>query len=216
MARIARLVVPGYPHHVTQRGNRRQRTFFCEDDYLEYITRLVDARDKAGVSVWAWCLMPNHVHLVVVPERHDSLAMFFAQAHLRYTRYINARNDWCGHLWQARFHSCVMDERHLIAGVRYVERNPVAAGLCDRPEEWPWSSARAHLTGADDALTTVRPMLERIEDWQAYLRAAGTDEELESLRTNSRTGRPLGDERFVEELEQLTGRALKRRKPGPK
>lgn len=216
MARIARLVVPGYPHHVTQRGNRRQRTFFCEDDYRAYIARLADAREKAGVSVWAWCLMPNHVHVVVVPERRDSLAELFSQAHLRYTRYINERNDWCGHLWQARFHSCVMDERHLIAGVRYVERNPVAAGLCDRAEEWPWSSARAHLAGVDDALATVQPMLERIKDWGAYLGTAGSDEELASLRTNSRTGRPLGNERFVEALEQLTGRTLKRRKPGRK
>lgn len=134
MARMARLVVPGYPHHVTQRGNRRQKTFFSIDDYASYIKLLAAAKSKAGVEVWAYCLMPNHVHLVVVPKTESSLAALFSDAHRRYTRRINAREGWKGHLWQERFHSSVMDENYLLSTVRYVELNPVRARLCDQAD----------------------------------------------------------------------------------
>ncbi len=216
MARLPRLVVPGYPHHVTQRGNRRQKTFFSDDDYREYIMHIAAAKADSGTDIWAWCLMPNHVHLIVVPERCDSLSALFADAHRRYTRYINFREGWRGHLWQGRFHSCVMDERHLLAAIRYVELNPVTAGLCRQPEDWPWSSSRAHLAGHDDALVSVTPMLQRISNWRRYLQSPDAEVTLDKLRKHSRTGRPLGDDHFIEKLEQLTQRSLKRRKPGPK
>lgn len=216
MARLARLVVPGYPHHVTQRGNRRQKTFFSDDDYREYITHTAVVKTDSGTEIWAWGLMPNHVHLIVVPERPDSLSGLFADAHRRYTRYINFRHGWRGHLWQERFHSCVMDEHHLLAAVRYVELNPVTAGLCRQPEDWPWSSSRAHLAGNDDALLSGKPMLQRISNWRRYLQSSVAESTLEKLHQHSRTGRLLGDDRFVEKLELLTQRSLKRRKPGPK
>ena len=216
MARLPRLVVPGYPHHVTQRGNRRQNTFFGADDYREYIANIATAKADSGTGIWAWCLMPNHVHLIVVPERLDSLSALFAQSHRKYTRYINFRHGWRGHLWQERFHSCVMDELHLLAAVRYIEMNPVAAGLCQQPEDWPWSSSRAHLAGRDDSLVSVAPMLQRISDWRRYLQTSGTESTLDNLHEHSRTGRPLGDDRFIEQLEQLTRRPLKRRRPGPR
>ena len=173
MARMPRLVVPGYPHHVTQRGNRRQQTFFSAEDYQAYIRLLAEARDDAGVQIWSYCLMPNHVHLVVVPARPDSLADFFKEAHRRYTRIINLREGWRGHLWQERFHSFVMDEQHLRAAVRYVELNPVRAKLCHRAEQWAWSSARAHLNSADDALLTAAPMLARVSNWSTLSRHRG-------------------------------------------
>jgi len=216
MARLARLVVPGYPHHVTQRGNRRQKTFFSANDYRQYIAYMAAAKADAGIDIWAWCLMPNHVHLIVVPERRDSLATLFGEAHRKYTRFINFREGWSGHLWQGRFHSCVMDEQHLLTAVRYVELNPVTAGLCQQPQDWPWSSSRAHLAARDDALVSVMPMLGRTADWQSYLRAANSEPMLESLCKYSRTGRPLGNDRFMEQLEQLTKSDLKRGKPGPK
>jgi putative transposase len=174
------------------------------------------AKREAGVAVWAYCLMPNHVHLVVVPARSNSLSALFGEAHRRYTRKVNDRDGWCGHLWQERFHSCVMDERHLVAAVRYVEMNPVRAGLCRVPEDWRWSSVHAHLAGSDDALVTAKPMLDRVTDWPAYLRAGSSPCELEAIRSNSRTGRPLGEQPFVEHLEALTGRELKPKKSGPK
>ena len=143
MARMARLVVPFYPHHCTQRGNRRQPVFFCDDDYLHYKKQLVDALDKAAVEVWAYCFMHNHVHLVVVPQTVDGLRAFFGEAHRRYSRYINFREGWRGYLWQGRFASYVMQEQHLLAAVRYVENNPVEAKLCDRAKDWRWSSVHA-------------------------------------------------------------------------
>lgn len=216
MARMPRLVVPGYPHHVTQRGNRRQQTFFSAEDYQAYIDLLANARGRAGVQVWSYCLMPNHVHLILVPARPESLADLFKEAHRRYTRLINFREGWRGHLWQERFHSFVMDEQHLLAAVRYVELNPVRAKLCARAEHWEWSSALAHLRGTDDALVTVAPMLERIGNWSDYLDTRESAERLDALRTHSRTGRPAGNEEFIKRLSLLTGKELRKGKPGPK
>ncbi len=216
MARIARLVVPDYPHHVTQRGNRRQQTFFSTDDYRYYIDLLVHGKVKAGVEIWAYCLMPNHVHLVAVPQFKDSLAQLFRDAHRMYTRRVNFREGWRGHLWQERFHSFVMDERYLLATVRYTELNPVRAKLCGCPGKWRWSSVHAHLSETDDGLVAVHPMLDRIPDWSNYLALGSSDEELDTIRNHARTGRPIEDGRFLSELENITGRRLRRRKPGPK
>lgn len=214
MARMPRLVVPGYPHHVTQRGIRCMNTFFSAEDYQAYLDLLVRFRDEAGVRIWAYCLMPNHVHLVVVPARKASLSDLFRQVHRRYTRRINFREDWRGHLWQERFHSFVMDERHLLAAVRYIELNPVRAGLILHPEDWRWSSVHGHLAGRDDDLLTVAPMLKRVGNWSQYLGTEVPEQDLQAIRCHSGTGRPAGDESFVECLEGLTGRTLKPGKPG--
>jgi len=217
LARIARLVVPGYPHHVTQRGARKLKTFFSDSDYKMYIDLLAKGCKKAGVEVWAYCLMPNHAHLVAVPERRDSLACLFRQAHRAYTLAINVREGWQGHLWQERFHSFVMDENYLLATVRYVELNPVRAGLCSKPEDWTWSSYAAHYCGKNDKLVAVEPMLRRIHQWREFVRSDDQDaERFEILRSRSRTGRPAGSEAFIDKLERATGRCLRRRKPGPK
>ena len=216
MARTARLVVPHYPHHVTQRGNRRQRTFFSQDDYQHYIELLVNSKAKAGIEIWAYCLMPNHIHLVVVPQFENSIARFFSDAHRRYTRRINFREGWRGHLWQERFHSFVMDENYLLATVRYVELNPVRAGLCRLPGDWPWSSVHAHLKGKDDSLVSVGPMLDRVNNWSAYLAIKEKEGEFEWIRQHARTGRPVGSNAFMNQLEFLTGRCLRKGKPGPK
>lgn len=138
MARMARLVVPDHPHHVTQRGNRRQPVFFGDDDYRAYLDLLRDACDAAQTTVLAYCLMPNHVHFLMVPSHEDGLRSSIAEAHRRYTRRISFREGWRGHLWQGRFGSVVMDEAHLAAAAPYVECNPVRAGLCERASEWPW------------------------------------------------------------------------------
>ncbi len=211
---MARVVIPGYPHHVIQRGNRRQTTFFSADDYRMYIDLVAKAKAEVGVSIWAYCLMPNHIHMVAVPDTPDSLANLFRDAHRSYTRYINFRESWRGHLWQERFHSCVMDEQHLMAAVRYIELNPVRAQLCSAVTDWPWSSVHAHLEGVDDALTSVGPMLERVNSWNRYLAAQSSSRRLNTLRQHARTGRPAGDRIFIEHLERLTGLTLQKEKPG--
>ena len=181
MPRVARLVVPNIPHHVTQRGNRRQQTFFDAGDYRRYLSLMADACKAAAVEVWAYCLMPNHVHLIAVPGDEAALAQAMGSAHRRYTNDINRRHGWRGYLWQGRFISSPMDEAHLIAAARYVELNPVRAGLAADPADYPWSSAAAHLAGRDDVLVRVVPLLERIPDWRTLLLAGLSAAELEHL-----------------------------------
>jgi putative transposase len=161
MARLARIVVPDHPHHVTQRGNRRQKIFFEDGDYALYRDLLAERAAKAGVAVWATCLMPNHVHLILVPATEDGLALALGETHRRYTGFVNARMRVTDHLFQGRFGSVVLDEPHLVAAARYVALNPVRARLVRRAQDWPWSSARAHLKGRDDGLVMVTPLLER-------------------------------------------------------
>ena len=216
MTRMARLVVPHHPHHITQRGNRRQRTFFGEEDFQTYFDLLVEAKRRSNVQVWAYCFMPNHVHLVVVPDHKDGLSQFFREAHRQYTLRVNSRYEWTGHLWQERFHSFVMDENHLLSAVRYTELNPVRAKLCENATDWRWSSARAHLLERDDKLVSVIPMLQRVGDWRNYLGIAEQTSSLENIRLHSRTGRPQGDTNFVDTLEVLMKRKIHMRKSGPK
>ena len=147
MARLARLVVPGLPHHVTQRGNRRQQTFFNDGDYAAYVELMSEWCREEGVQIWAYCLMPNHVHLIAVPKTENGLRRAVGEAHRRYTRRINFREKWRGYLWQGRFASFIMDEAYLLAAARYVELNPVRAELVPNAEEWPWSSAQGAFVG---------------------------------------------------------------------
>ena len=159
--------------------------------------------------------MPNHTHVVVVPKRPDSLAALFKEAHRKYTRRINSRMRWSGHLWQERFHSFPMDELHTFNAVRYAELNPVRARICQTAEEWPWSSVHAHMRKEDDLLVRVGPMLERVDDWEAYLGEGIPESALKLIRHHGRTGRPVGSEDFIRTLERKTGRSLRKRKPGP-
>jgi putative transposase len=216
MARLARVVAAGLPHHVTQRGNRRQPVFFGDDDYETYRELLAEGCRAAGVAVWAYCLMPNHVHLILVPKDADGLRAALGETHRRYTRHVNLRKGWRGYLWQGRFASFPMDESHLLACARYDELNPVRARLARRPRDWRWSSARAHLAGADDELVTTRPLLDLVDDWREFLRGGLSAAEREAIRAHERTGRPLGDKRFTARLEKRLGRTLARQKPGPK
>ncbi len=216
MARLARIVVPGIPHHVTQRGNSGQKTFFSDADYTTYTDLLAEHCGAAKVAVWAYCVMPNHVHLILVPSDEDGLRAALGEAHRRYTRRVNAREGWHGHLWQERFHSFPMDEAHLQAAARYVELNPVRARLVKQARTWRWSSAKAHLAGQDDRLVRVAPLLERVDDWSAFLRGGIEEESLKTIRGHERTGRPLGGVAFLKRLEKKTGRVLAPRKPGRK
>ena len=169
MARLPRLVLPGIPHHVTQRGNRREQTFFEDGDYELYLDLLADAAGRAHVEIWGYCLMPNHVHVIAVPQDADGLSRAFRYVHRHYTGYVNARQRWTGHLWQGRFSSVAMDEPHFVTALRYVSLNPVRARLVERAEDWRWSSVRAHLAGEDDDVVRVAPALERVGDFATFL-----------------------------------------------
>ncbi len=206
----------GTPHHVTQRGNRRQAVFFSDDDYQTYKGLLAEGCAAAGVAIWAYCLMPNHVHLILVPGDAEGLRAALSDTHRRYSRGVNFREGWRGYLWQGRFASAPMDDGHLMAAARYVELNPLRAKLAARVADWPWSSARAHLTGRGDGVVDVTPLLEREPDWAKFL-AGGLDADTHAaIRSAERTGRPLGDEAFTARLEQSLGRTLARQKPGRK
>lgn len=216
MGRIARVVAPGYPHHVVQRGNRRQETFFCEGDYQAYGKLLSEWCTRCGIEVWCYCFMPNHVHMILVPGSEGGLHKAVGEVHRRYTRMVNFREGWRGHLWQGRFSSFVMDEKHLLAAARYIEMNPVRAGLVGLPWEYRWSSAKAHVSGQDDGLVGRSLLTEMVGDWRSFLAAGGDGGKDKEIRRHERTGRPLGDEVFLERLEHLLERALKKKKPGPK
>ena len=214
MARRARLVVAGQPHHVTQRGNRRLPVFFSDGDYRAYVALLAEGCAKAGTEVWAYCLMPNHVHLILVPSHEDGLRAALGDAHRRYARHVNLREDWRGHLWQSRFAPFPMDERYLLACARYVELNPVRAKLVRSPRAWKWSSAKAHLTGKDDGLVRVAPLLDRVADWRAFLAGGLSAEDRDAIRAGERSGHPLGDDAFFARLKTKLGRDVRPRKRG--
>jgi putative transposase len=213
VARIARVVVPGLPHHVTQRGNRREPVFFGAGDYQLYRQLIAAAARRAGAEIWAYCLMPNHVH---TPTDRDGLRATFAEAHRRYTGAINARFHCTGHLFQGRFGAVVMDEPHLLAATRYIALNPVAAGLVSRAEDWHWSSARAHLAGEDDELATVAPLRALIPDFAALLTAPADPATTARIERAPTIGRPLGAPEWIAALERQLGRRLAPGKPGPK
>ena len=214
MARIARVVVEDLPHHVVQRGNRNQRVFFGEQDKRAYLDLLGHFAQRHRLEIWAYCLMDTHVHLIVVPRQPEGLARALAETHRRYTRMINFRYKWRGYLWQGRFSSYLMDEPYLFAAVRYVERNPVAAGMVQRAEDYRWSSAKAHVTKQPDPLLSPSFLEDQIPDWSAYLGA--DDETPVPIEQHLRTGRPVGTRAFVQRLERRLGRVLGKGRPGPK
>ena len=216
MARLARVVVPDLPHHITQRGNRRQPVFFEDSDYRRYLELIGEAARRSGTAVWSYCLMPNHVHFIMVPSHADGLRATFAEAHRRYTRHVNARFGWTGHLWQGRFSSSVMDGRHLLAALRYVALNPVRAKLAATASAWPWSSARAHMTGKGDGLVEMAGVLDLTGDFAAFLDEAADPDAVAGLRGAYSTGRPVGATDWIAALEAQAGRALAPAKRGPK
>ena len=227
MARLSRIVIPGVPHHVTQRGNRRLPVFFSDSDRAEYLRLLADAAQASGTRCLAWCLMDNHVHLILIPPTGDALRAMLGEAHRRYTRGINLREGWLGHLFQGRFASYPMDDGHLMAAVRYVEMNPVAAGMVAEAADWRWSSARSHLAGkraAGDPLTDVAALGQHVRNWRAMLRrglAAGDlgvegEAVAEAIEARLRTGRPLADADWIAEHEARLNRPLAPQKPGRK
>lgn len=219
MARLARVVAVGEPHHLTQRGNNRQQTFFDDHDRNRYCRLLRDQAARAGMRLLGYCLMTNHVHLVAVPEHPAAFAEALGRLHGDYARRLHERRGGHGHLWQNRFYSCPLDRDHLWTALRYVDLNPVRAGLVADATEYEWSSARAHVEGRDaQGLLDLDLWKEvsRGQDWRDALAHSRDDEaaEIAALRHATRTGRPLGSEGFVKRLEATFGRKLNPKRTG--
>ena len=212
MPRLSRVVFAGVPHHITQRGNRRDDVFYSDEDREVYLAWLKDYAQTYDVDVLAYCLMTNHIHLVAVPGSDDALEKSLRPLHMRYAQRINRRNGWKGHLWQGRFFSSPLDDTYLWAAIRYVERNPVRTGLVHSAESYRWSSAAGHCGLTCDALLSQKPEWDRIhsvvEDWSAWLSVENESSQLERLRLHVEKGLPCGSDEFVQSLSRIKGRDL--------
>ena len=211
MARLARVLAVGTPHHVTQRGNRRAFILDSDADRTVYRNLLEEHSGLHGVALVGYCLMSNHVHLVAVPSKADSLALTLKHTHGRYASYSNAAHRTSGHVWQGRYYSCPLDEVHLWEALRYTELNPVRAGLVTQADLWPWSSAGAHCAiRSEDALLKSELWSKRwtATAWQEYLDAGCGESTLGAIRRCTHTGRPLGSMDFVRNLETSMKRKL--------
>ena len=213
MARVARIVIPNCPHHVTQRGNNRQDVFFVDDDRVTYLELLGEECAQHGVAIDGYCLMTNHVHLIATPRSKDSLAKGLGRTHFRYTQYVNRLHGRSGHLWQNRFYSCALDEEHYWTAMAYVEQNPVRARLVRRPWSYRWSSAAAHCGRGRDrsGMLDLDQWSEWLagNDWSETLVDMLGDDMLSALRLNTHRGRPLGSDAFLSKIEALLGRRLR-------
>jgi putative transposase len=209
MPRIARAIAVGVPHHLTQRGNHRQDVFFTPDDRALYLRWLAEYTEKYQVRLWAYSLMTNHLHLVATPEQELSLALVMRALHSRYTQRQNVLHHWSGHLWQGRFFSTPLDERYFWRAIKYVERNPVRAGLVARAEDYPWSSAGAHCGLATNPLLAALPPEPWLgpDGWSGWLAEEDADDLL-CLRAATASGRPCGSPAFITSLTALVGRSM--------
>jgi putative transposase len=213
--RTSRAVAPGFPHHVLQSGKYGRHVFEEAGDYETYLGWLAEYCKRFSVDIWAYCLMPNHVHYVCVPHTETGLARTFNTLHMRYAQHFNAQHHGQGHLWQGRFYSSILDDAHAFEAVRLVETNPVRGRLVHDAPAYPWSSARSHAMGtADPVLQNGCPLSARVSDWVAYLKSPYDMAVVETLRKNMKTGKPCGSLEFVRQLEALLGRKLERRPRG--
>ena len=213
MARLARVILPGYPHHVTQRGVRSLPVYFKDADRLEYLRLLKEQGERFGLRYIAYCLMTNHIHLIAIPEDETSLSRGIGEAHRLYTRMINFRDGVRGYLFQGRFFSCPLDQHYLYAAVRYIENNPVRAKMVKHAWDYKWSSAAYHAGAAEkDPLITKSDLLADIDNWRAFL--SGKEDDFDMVRRKTRTGRPCGDSSFLAKAEEITKRFLLPKKAG--
>ena len=218
MPRLARIVSLGVPHHVTQRGNRREDVFFTDEDRVAYLEWMRESCARHRVAVLAYCLMTNHIHVIVVPPRHNALENVFRPLHTRYAQRVNRARKWKGHLWQGRFFSSALDELYLWAALRYVERNPVRARIVRKAENYPWSSAAAHC-GLRESRTLTNDQywltqFQSVGNWSKWLAEGDQPDQIEVLRRHVARGLPCGSETFVRKLERIAGQALRYRPRG--
>lgn len=217
MARLARIVLPHFPHHVTQRGNGRAQTFFSDADYRLYRNLLIEHCQHHGVSILGWCLMPNHVHLILTPPDKDALRGALSRVHRMYAGHIHAREKRTGHFWQGRFGCVAMDEEHLVAAMAYLALNPVRAKLAQKAEDWPWSSIHAYRRARTwDGVTDMEAVEPYLKAAKQIIKAGEEDARFKTLRQSETIGRPIGNDDFLSRAEKQVGRQLKPGKRGPR
>jgi len=210
MPRIARAVAPGFPHHIVQRGINRGEVFLSPEDRGVYLYLLKNYAEKWNTSILSYCLMTNHVHLLAKPSEDESLHKMMQGIALCYTQHINRKYRRTGRLWESRYHSCIVDqESYLWAVARYIEQNPVRSMLVERPEEYAYSSARAHLDLFHDPILGEDLFAEGLQHgYVEFMRSAVPVEQITAIRKSSRTGRPLGTTTFVGEIERRLAKRL--------
>jgi putative transposase len=211
MPRVARIVIPDCPHHVTQRGNNRQDVFFADQDYAVYLEILYRQARTYGLAVDGYCLMTNHVHLIVTPAGEPALAEAIGRTHFVYSQYVNRLHRRSGHLWQNRFYSCALDDEHYWTATAYVEQNPLRARLAHKAWRYPHSSACAHVTGQDASglLDLAAWRGRQPPDWAAVLDERQDESTLRRVRGHTCRGRPLGSDHWLARLEARLGRRLR-------
>lgn len=219
MARFARVVLPDFPHHVTQRGNRGEAVFYTNEDRECYIELLAKNARRWDLEIGAYCLMNNHVHFIAVPRNKDSLAKVMGVTHMMHSRAVNRQRGWKGHLWAERFYSTPLDHSHFLAAVPYVELNPVRAAMHRRAEDYKWSSARAHIDGIEDSLLSNDALFgldRQVDDWALWLSQVDDRKKIDNLRKCTMTGRPCGSDEFIRNVERMTNRVVRKKSPGRK
>lgn len=217
MPRIARVIVPNIPYHITQRGNYKQDVFLNDKDKLKYLSLVKENSKQYKVEILAYCLMNNHVHFAVVPQRPDSLSLMFKYVSMRYSQYFNRKLDRRGHLWQDRYFSCPLDKDHLFEVFRYIENNPVKAGLVKSAEDYPWSSAKSHIFSdfsSDELLVDYTKYSKEIKNWKEYLNETSNEQLVLNLKKCTRSGKPAGNKDFIQDLEFKIGRVLRSKPMG--
>jgi len=216
MPRIARAVAAGFPHHIVQRGNNREKVFIDDEDREKYIDLLKKYSKKRNAQVLAYCLMTNHVHLLVKPKENESMYKMMQGVTLCYTQFANRKYNRTGRLWESRYHSCVVDkDSYLWSVARYIETNPVRAGMVKKAEDYAYSSAQAHVIGKEDNILNEELIAEtQRKEYRAFIREKGTEKDRDLIRYHTKTGKPLGDEAFMKRMEKRTGRDLALRPRG--
>jgi putative transposase len=209
MPRRARVVYPGSVYHVTQRGNNRQYLFNEDNDYILYLKRVNEYSQKFKVDIYAYCIMGNHVHFIIKPKHHDSMSQMFRGVHMRYAKYFQKKTSSCGHVWQGRYFSCLLDESHIRKAIRYVELNPVRAKMVKKAWDYPWSSARAHLGKKYEWIlfADVREII-NVEDWKGYLIGGEDAQWLKKIRQLTKKNLAFGPRKFILDLESKLGRKI--------
>jgi len=220
MPRIKRAVVVGMPHHITQRGNYKQRVFDCDKDRNQYLKWVEEYSKKYDVEIIAYCLMSNHVHFIVVPIKEESIGKLFNTLHMRYSQYYNKKKKRNGHLWQGRFYSCILDEYHLKEAARYVERNPIRAKMVKRAEMWKWSSVRDNIGECYEgyreiSIAGIKKYIKMDgREWWEFINEKDKEEFVGDIRKATNMSKALGKEGFIKNLEKKFGVSLKLVKRG--
>ncbi len=208
MPRQARVVAAGVPHHITHRGNNRQEIFLTDEDRRRYQQLLLLHLAPCRAELLGWCWMPNHVHLIIVPQEETSLARLIRRVHSNYAQDFNRRRRRDGHLWRSRFYSCALGPGHLLSALLYVDLNPVRAGLTGEATAWEWSSARAHVSGRDESGLMAWGRLAEYggcEEWEERLRRGQAQSTADALRRATRGGAPFADAAFCLEWRRRFG-----------